>query len=289
MHCHTDISDGSLSFEQVLALAQAENISHLAITNHDTTQDVEHMIRLGELEGVEIIPGIEISAYDFERHRRVHILGYYITPNHPAIETMCAPLLQRRHEASQVSVQRLMEAGLKISWDQVQSYAENSTAVYKQHIMHALIANGYTDGIYSAEYRKYFARGNDQQPPGIAYVPMTYVDAADAVRAVIAAGGVPVLAHPGQYQNFEYIPELVANGLAGIEVYHPSHGAEEQAKARHYAQMYDLLQTGGSDFHGFYDEKPVTLGSQNPGMEAVLALQARRLSIASRTGHKTSV
>jgi predicted metal-dependent phosphoesterase TrpH len=274
-HCHTRISDGSMTFEQVLQMAKKEQISHLAITNHDTTQGLEQMVVIGAQAGVEIIPGIEISAYDHSRKRRVHILGYYVTPAHPAIGTLCMPICLRRHQASQQSVLRLIKAGYHITWEQVLSYAVGGTGVYKQHIMHALIDRGYTDGIYSALYRELFARGNDQQPPGIAYVPMTYVDAKEAVETIITAGGVPVLAHPGQYKNFEIIPELVKYGLSGVEVYHPTHGPAEESEAKRLATEYELIETGGSDFHGFYDEMPIVLGSRNPGVQALTAIQAK--------------
>jgi predicted metal-dependent phosphoesterase TrpH len=109
---------------------------------------------------------------------------------------------------------------------------------------------------------------------------MEYVDAIMAVKAIRAAGGVPVLAHPGQYGSFEIIPDLVEAGLEGIEVLHPHHGHAEEERAISYADQYNLIKTGGSDFHGDYGEKPIRLGSMSPGTECVNALKLRKKSMA---------
>lgn len=280
LHCHTNISDCSFSFEEIIELALQENVSHLAITNHDTTRGLKEMVTLGSRKGVEIIPAIEISAYDFHRNRRVHILGYFIEIGHEALEELCGPLLEKRHQASYKIVNKLIEAGYSLTWEQVKKYAEGGTGVYKQHIMHALIDNGYTDSIYGDLYKRLFSRGHDGETRGIAFLPVKYLDARLAVKAVLEAGGVPVLAHPGQYKSFEIVPELVESGLQGIEVWHPLHGSEDEEKAKQLAAEFDLIMTGGSDFHGFYDEKKAAIGSKDPGLQAVDALKKRKASIS---------
>ncbi|MCR8630291.1 PHP domain-containing protein [Paenibacillus radicis (ex Xue et al. 2023)] len=279
LHCHTNLSDGSFTFDEIIQLALRENVSHLAITNHDTTKDLENMVITGGKSGVEIIPGIEISAYDFKRNTRVHILGYYIDPGNPTIEAICGPILERRHQGCLTMVHKLIEAGYSITLEDVEKFAVGGTGIYKQHIMHALIEQGYTTTIYGDLYKKLFSRGQNGENPGIAYIPMEYVEAKAAIHAVLQAGGVPVLAHPGQYGNFEAVPELVESGLQGIEVWHPLHEPKDEAIAQEYALKYDLLMTGGSDFHGFYGEKEVELGSKSLGLEIVKAIKARKEAI----------
>lgn len=286
LHCHTNISDGSFSFDEVLELALKENVTHLAITNHDTTKGLEDMRLAGKRKGLDIIPGIEISAYDFKRNRKIHILGYYIEPDNPSIENLCRPLRESRHQASYQMVQKLIEAGYRISWEQIEEYAKGGTGVYKQHIMHALIANGYADSIYGEEYQTLFSRGKDGEAPGLAFVPTEYVEVSLAIQAIIDAGGVPVLAHPGQYKSFEAVPELVEAGLQGIEVWHPLHDSEEEHKAKQLAEKFDLVMTGGTDFHGFYGEKEVVLGSKNPGVQCMDNLQKRLLDIRKKNQAK---
>lgn len=270
----------SYTTEEVIRLAKQVGVAHLAITNHDTTLGLREAAVLGEQYGVEVIPGIEISAYDYKRGRRAHILGFYVEPDHPLIEELCAPLRTARHEACRVMVERVRQAGYDIDWEQVQEYAEGGTGVYTQHIMHALIDREYADAICSPLYKQLFARGSDSKPPGIAYVPLTYVDAVDAIRVIRAAGGVPVLAHPGRTDNYDAVPEWAEIGLQGIEVRHPDHTAMDEARARTLAYQYDLAMTGGSDFHGFYGDKPSSLGSQSLGVESVEALKTKWRSVA---------
>lgn len=276
LHCHTNISDCPLSVVQVVKLALVEGVSHLAITNHDTTKGLVEAVETGERYSIEVIPGIEVSGFDFERGRRVHILGYFIEPGHEAIETICQPLVRKRHRASEEMVERLIAAGYEISWERCMEIAHGGTGVYKQHIMHALIEAGYTDSIYGPLYQKLFHRGKNGEAPGIAFIPMEYVDATTAVEAIRLAGGVPVLAHPGQYGNFEMVPALVEAGLQGIEVWHPLHDEAHEKEAKRIASQYDLIMTGGSDFHGAYGEQPVQIGSKSPGIETLEALKARR-------------
>jgi phosphoribosyl 1,2-cyclic phosphate 1,2-diphosphodiesterase len=177
--------------------------------------------------------------------------------------------------ASEEMVGRLIAAGYKISWERCMEIAHGGTGVYKQHIMHALIEAGYTDSIYGPLYKKLFNRGQNGEKPGIAFIPMEYMDAKTAVQVILLAGGVPVLAHPGQYGNFELVPELVEAGLQGIEVWHPLHNEKHEEQAKQLARKYDLIMTGGSDFHGEYGEKPVLIGSKSPGIETFEALIAR--------------
>jgi predicted metal-dependent phosphoesterase TrpH len=276
LHCHTKISDNSFTILEVITKAKNAGVTHLAITDHDTTQGLVEAAQTGLELGVEIIPGIEISAYDFQRNTRAHILGYYVTPGHAALSQLCEPMIKQRHEASHEMVQLIKEAGYEISWEQVERYAEGGTGVYKQHIMHALLDKGYTQTIYGDLYKKLFSRGEQGGEKGIAYISLEYVDAFDAIDAIRQAGGVPVIAHPKQFNNFAAIPEWKAAGLQGVEVRHPLHDENAEQLAQQITKNFNLLSTGGSDFHGFYSETDqYPLGSKNIGMDNLQALQQR--------------
>ena len=106
LHVHTKISDNSMTAYEVLKLAREKGITHIAFTDHDTTKDLKKAMGLGKEIGVEVIPGIEISAYDYKRNKRAHILGLYIQPGHPSLETICNPLIERRCRASYEMVKR---------------------------------------------------------------------------------------------------------------------------------------------------------------------------------------
>ncbi|WP_127578962.1 PHP domain-containing protein [Paenibacillus koleovorans] len=278
LHCHTKASDNTMTVNEVLSAAVAAGISHLAITDHDTTLGVQEAMELGERVGITIIPGIEISAYDYERGRRAHILGYYIQPGHPALARLCGPIVEQRHQASFRMVQRLVEAGYRLSWEQVLGYAQGGSCVYKQHIMHALVDSGQSPELFGVLYKQLFSRSDEQERTGSALVPLKYVDAVEAIRAIRDAGGVAVLAHPGQLHNYEAIEGWAAAGLEGIEALHPSHNRAEEQKARWYAEQYGLVATGGSDFHGGYGNAAYPLGCIDAGTECLHALEERRLS-----------
>jgi phosphoribosyl 1,2-cyclic phosphate 1,2-diphosphodiesterase len=279
LHCHTSISDCSFTIEEVIMTARQKGIEHLAITDHDTTLGLSVAIEVGEALGVNIIPGIEMSAYDYKRNRRAHILGLYVTPNHPAIHKLCQPLVEKRHQLSKLMVEKIMTAGYNITWELVQQYAEGGTGVYKQHIMHALIDKGYTDRIYSTLYKELFSRGSETEKPGIAFMPIEYLRAEDAIRTIREAGGVPVLAHPGQFDNFAAVEEWVKVGLEGIEVHHPLHSEKDEHKAKELAERFRLIQTGGSDFHGFYSDTQSTIGQFPTKEEEFQKLLERKGSI----------
>ncbi|KLU66631.1 hypothetical protein DEAC_c12970 [Desulfosporosinus acididurans] len=271
LHVHTKISDNSLSIDEVIRQAKEKGITHLAITDHDTTKGLNDALCLGADLGVTIVPGIEISAYDYERNKRAHILGLYIEPGHSSLDRLCTPLIESRKQASYDMFLKILAAGYEITWEDVLKYA-GGTGVYKQHLMHALLDKGYCEAIYDDLYKKLFHRGSSTHPQGEAFVPLEYVDVREAIQAVREAGGIPILAHPGQLDNFDAIDEWAEEGLGGIEVFHPSHNDTDRRQSLHYAQKHNLVITGGSDFHGFYSEKPVELGCPELGPECIKEL-----------------
>lgn len=276
LHCHTNISDNSYSIEEVITRAKVNGVKHLAITDHDTTKGLFQAIEFGKEAGVDIIPGIEISAYDYQRNSRAHILGLFIAPEHPSIKQLCDPLVAKRHEASWQMVSRIQAAGYDITWDEVLTFCEGGTGVYKQHIMHALLNKGYTDKIYGELYKKLFKRADSSGDQGLAFIPIEYIDVLEAIRVIREAGGVPILAHPGQFNNFAAVNEWVHAGLEGIEVLHPLHSKDDEYKASSLAERWNLIQTGGSDFHGFYGEVVTEIGSKSIGYEHFNKLIERR-------------
>lgn len=261
LHCHTKISDCSYPTEEVILMAKQKGVNHLAITNHDTTYGLTKAAEIGKSLDVTIIPGIEISAFDYIRGNRAHILGLYVTPGHEAITHLCQPLIEQRHRASQIMVNTLINAGYEISWEEIEELAAGGTGVYKQHIMHALLKKGYTNSIYGTLYKKLFSKGSDSEEKGVAYVPIEYVSAENAIQAIRAAGGIPVLAHPGQFHNFDAVEEWAKIGLEGIEVNHPLHNEKDRKMAAQLAERYNLILTGGSDFHGFYSDTQSEIGA----------------------------
>lgn len=245
-HVHSTMSDGSDTFEQVLAQARERGLERLAFTNHDTTAGLAAARELGERMGVQVVGGIEVSAYDFERGRKVHILGLGLEEGAPALAALCGPVLERRNANSLWQLDRLVEAGYAVDAERALELANASTCLYKQHIMAALTDEPYTSAGYRTLYRSLFKNG------GICDRDIDYVDAHDAVRAIVEDGGLAVLAHPGQLDSYDLLPSLVACGLGGIERFHPDHGPADHARCADLAERYGLVCTGGSDYHGAF-------------------------------------
>lgn len=250
LHSHSTISDGSFTAEELLQQAADGHITHLAITNHDTTFGIDAIQRAAVHYPVRYIGGIEISAYDFKRNRKVHVLGLGVKEQSPAIKELCDPVLKRRSENTQWQQERLERCGYVLNTEVLHRLRKASTGFYKQHLMAALTSAPYTSSAYQQLYRKLF-KGN-----GICHRDITYVDMGDAVRAITEDGGVAVLAHPGQLDSYDVVPELVDAGLWGIEKHHPDHTIDDWHHVDCLAQRYGLACTGGSDFHGAFGDVP---------------------------------
>lgn len=250
LHVHTTVSDGSLTFEEVLSQAARLGIVRLAFTNHDTTAGLSQAAELGRRYGIQVIGGIEVSAYDFARKRKVHVLGYGLSEGAPALDALCSPVLDARRANTLWQLDQLLAAGYEVDVDRALTFGQASTCLYKQHLMAALIDEPHGSAAYKTLYRSLFKNG------GIADRDITYVDARDAVRAIVEDGGIAVVAHPGQLDSYDFVPELVKCGLSGIELHHPDHTPVDRVRCMRLAERYGLFVTAGSDFHGAFGDIP---------------------------------
>ncbi|MBQ6569309.1 MAG: PHP domain-containing protein [Clostridia bacterium] len=272
LHCHTKISDGSTNIEDVIAIARRSKISTLAITDHDSFAGTTRAKVLGERFKINVINGIELSAYDYERDSNVHILGYLpLFPNR--LEGLCHRTNQKRRECTMEMMKKVMKE-FPITADMVAKCASGSTNIFKQHIMHALMLAGCTDSIFGDLYHYLFNKKD-----GTCYVKIEYPDVFDVLKVLKDSGGIAVLAHPDFYQNMDLLPALIEKGLDGIELWHPTLTPETAEKIRAIADENNLLLTGGTDFHGMYTDKPLKLGSYMTPDENVKALLAKRREI----------
>lgn len=250
LHMHSAVSDGSCTAYELACMAWRAGLTHMAITDHDTTAGIDEALRAAAAVGIAGVGGVEISAYDFIRGRKVHILGLGMGQDSPAVEALCSPVLERRDQMTRWQLDVLLELGHQVNVDLFEQLAARSTCAYKQHLMAALTSASYSSREYRSLYRSLF-KGEGPCARDIAYV-----DARDAVRAILEDGGVPVLAHPGQTDSWDFLPELVSCGLAGIEVWHPDHTSLDVSRALEAASGHGLLCTGGSDFHGAFGAPP---------------------------------
>ena len=265
LHCHSTISDGSFTSAELLAQAQAAGLTHLAITNHDTTAGFDDAAAAAQAlsavpsnEGSAVITyvsGIEISAWNPVSERKVHILGFGLKENSPAIAALCGPTLRARTENTAWQQEQLEKAGYSLDYELLKKLRAASTGFYKQHLMEYLVATEQVEEMFGTFYHETFKNG------GYCDFDIEYLDAAAAVRVITEAGGLAVLAHPGQQQNLELVPELVGYGLKGIELEHRKNTEADKEAIRQMAVQYGLFLTGGSDYHGTLEDGSSELGS----------------------------
>ncbi len=258
LHCHTKISDGSIGIEELLATAKRRGITGIAITDHDAIAGATRAGIIGKRIGIDVIHGVEFSAYDMQRNRKVHILGYLC--DYPdRLEGLCRQTSAARRTAATEMLRKVLRY-YPIVPDAVARCASGSSSIFKQHIMHALMDAGYADSLFGDVFKKLFDR-----QVGCAYVGIEYPSAQEVIDLIHSAGGLAVLAHPYTYDSIELMNELIAeNKLDGIEVYRPDHTDDQTKTLLAFAEEHKILATGGSDFHGMYTKHIRPMGCQAP-------------------------
>ena len=255
LHCHTKLSDGSVGIEDLIVIAQKSGIDTIAITDHDCIAGTVRGQIIGKRYGVTVISGVEISAFDFETGKKVHILSY-LADAPDRLEAVCRHTSVARKRAGQIMMLKVASR-FPITSDFIINHASGSTNLYKQHIMHALMDAGYTDRIFGDLYHALFDPSSETN----ILAPTKYPSVEEVINEIHGAGGIAVLAHPVSFNNVDEIEKYVSMGLDGVEVWHPSADEEAVGKLTAICKKHKLLMTGGSDFHGIYGAKSVTLGA----------------------------
>jgi predicted metal-dependent phosphoesterase TrpH len=285
LHTHTTHSDGSASPEELIARASAKCARSIAITDHDTVDAFAEAWAAADRFGIEFVPGIEISA-DFSPGT-MHILGYFIDGESPALKEKLAMLKNAREERNPEIARRLEGLGFDISYEEVSQLAGNKV-VGRPHFASVLVKKGYVRNIQEA-----FDRLLKKGAP--AYVERARLSPRDAIELIHRAGGVAVLAHPYQLKLSsdeaadELVAELTALGLDGIEAIYSRHSPDQRSMYSEIAVRHHLLITGGSDYHGSYkpDIDLVTgLGDLEVPYALLEALKARAIDRDARPGEK---
>ena len=255
LHCHTKLSDSSMGIDDLIVLAQKKGITTIAITDRDCQAGTVRGKIIGERRGITVIPGVEISATDTKRGNNVEILCY-LSDSPDRLEGLCHRNIVQRKKASQLMTLKIARK-YPITPELVLKCATGATAVFEQHIMHALLECGLTDKIYGELYEELFS----PESPETVRVKVTYPDAAEVIDAIHEAGGIAVLAHPAVSGCFELMEQLADKGiLDGIEVYHPENTPEQQNMLKKFAKEKGILALGGTDFKGMYTKNKVSVG-----------------------------
>jgi hypothetical protein len=235
------------------------------VTDHDSVDAIPPAIDAGIIHGVEVIPGIELTA-EFEG-MEIHILGYFIDYRNPALKEKLKFLEKARIQRIHDMVAKLKGLGVNIDADKI--FAQSGKGIVgRLHVARVMLSEGIISSIWEA-FNKYI--GNN----GPAYVLGFKFSAQDAIKLIRASGGIPVLAHPYALRRDDLIPKLVHSGIKGLEVYYPEHTNTMRNKYLRFCREHKLLVTGGSDYHG--KAKPdVSLGKLKVPYELVESLRQEK-------------
>ena len=246
LHLHTTASDGVMTPSEIVNYAKSKGLQAIAITDHDTIEGLKEGLLEGERIGLEVIPGIEISAE--HSPGSMHLLGFFIDTHHPILKERLEYLQRARAERNPRMAEKLNKLGINITFDEVLK-ASGGGQVGRPHFAQVLIEKGYVRSFQEA-FDRFLKKG----APG--YVEKMRFSAEESIHFINEANGVAVLAHPNTLQLNGYselenlILRLVKKGLRGIEAYYPEHSALEVAQYKTLAERHGLLVTGGTDYHG---------------------------------------
>jgi len=271
LHIHSNNSDGACSVDEILQMAGERGLAAIAITDHDCVDAYPHAVERGAARGLEVITGVELSS-NIGRSV-IHILGYGIDTENPALRSKLSEMKQARYVRAQRMVANLNALGIDLRFDTVLKVA-GTAAIGRPHIATAMLQE---ELIYS--FREAFDRCIGYDSP--AYVEKMQIAPAEVFRLILEAGGVPVLAHPATTRVDECIPQFVRDGLGGIEVFHSESSPAAERFYAELARKHGLLMTGGSDFHSPARHGRAEIGLPRVPLSVLTALRGARAPLVT--------
>jgi predicted metal-dependent phosphoesterase TrpH len=262
LHTHSTFSDGIVSPTALLQHAKERGLIALALTDHETVAGLDEARLAAKDVGIDFVPGVELNT-DVGRHE-VHILGYYIDDTDPVLLDALNLLERQRAERIERMVHQLQSIGVPLELGRVRELAGQGTTG-RPHLARAMIELGFAESVGDA-----FDRSSGR--PG--FVPRQKNDPEAAVRLIRSNGAVPVLAHPRTTGDIEGIlSRLVPAGLLGFEVYYGEYDMATRQELRAIADRWQLIPTGGSDYHGEGFKAGRSLGGPSVPPETVELLR----------------
>jgi 3',5'-nucleoside bisphosphate phosphatase len=272
LHSHSTASDGKLTPPELIKLAAESGLKVMALTDHDTVDGIVPAQEAAKAyPTLTFIPGVEIST-DLP-DGEAHILGYFIDYNDPDFSKILDKFRVSRLNRGKKMVDKLSSLGIFIDWKRVQEVAGEGS-IGRPHIARVMLEKGYINRFEEAF--RYI--GHD----GPAYVPRDKMTPEEAVALIVRAKGLPVLAHPFTVKDPEaMVISLKKHGLVGLEVYYKDNTPQQTANSLKLAEKYELIATGGTDYHGMGLDNEVKLGGVEVPMEAVEKLTALKEKLHS--------
>ena len=253
LHMHSTASDGALAPGAVVAAAVKARLSLMCLTDHDTAGGVAEARTAAEELGIEVAAGIELSAHDGEKE--VHLLGLHLL-RLDVMEARAIEFRAARERRGALMVQALNAGGIPVTIEAVQAHSAGG-AMGRPHVARAIIAGGWARDMREA-FDKWLGNGRP------ACIAKERLEIGEAIALVHASGGIAVFAHPGNDGDRGRVERLAALGLDGLEVRHPSQGADEVERLTALCEEFGLVLSGGSDWHGIVNGPRVLGGMHIP-------------------------
>jgi predicted metal-dependent phosphoesterase TrpH len=245
LHCHSVVSDGTLTPEELALRAKTNGVELWALTDHDEIGGVERAAAAAKANGLAFLSGVEISVTFIGQ--TVHIVGLGFDANNAALREGLQRTRGGRKERAQEMSDGLAKVGIRGAFEGALTYAGNPDLISRTHFARYLVETGVCKETNEV-FRKYLTEGK----PG--FVPHRWASLKDAVQWITDAGGMAVIAHPARYgftanEEFALFTEFKGHGGCGVEVVTGSHTAAEYVSYAHTAQEFGLAASRGSDFH----------------------------------------
>jgi len=279
LHLHSDKSDGTCSLAELINLAVSKNIRTISITDHDTIAGLKEGIRLGKEKKLNVIPGIEISSKYTKG--ALHILGYGLDFGDPEFKMALQHFQDVRKERNRRIISKLQSLGIDITMDEIIDRNPSNKSIGRPHIASVLLEKGAVINMGDA-FDKYLGIN------GKAFVSKEVLTSSETIHLIHSVGGLAFLAHPSTLNLSDkdlkaYVEKLLKEGLDGIEVFSSAHTEGQTQLYENICQKYQLLVSGGSDFHGDH-KKDVKMGVCSSGQRISADMVSQELLNMSFNG-----
>lgn len=262
LHMHTTASDGTLSPPELVNFAHRSHLTAIAITDHDTVNGIPEARKQAAEYGLEIIPGVEISTFHLLAESEIHLLGLFIDPKNPLLLQKLSILAEYRKNRNTLFLEHFHEIGIELDPEilfHTDTCSKTLETLGKPDFARAL----YKAGIVKREGEAYGKYLNDKT--GLVKAVKQKIEIKEAIEIIHQADGLAILAHPFHITKnydelFRLIQKLAVEGLDGMEVFYHNYDRKQVKNLKKIANMFHLLKSGGSDFHGVNSYRNTKIG-----------------------------
>lgn len=250
LHLHSKNSDGDLDIYNIIKKAYEKNLKAIAITDHDSISIKNTDYEYAEKTGVKLITGIELSAE--YKEEEVHILGYFPEKHPDYIVNEIIDFKEYRVNRTLKIIEKLSELGIKIKYCEImKNYSGGS--IGRPHIAKAMVDKGYVKTLDEA-FEQYLKRGRS------GYIPRKKISIEYAIDIIKKSKGISVLAHPGLNKDIDWEKDIKKYNFNAIEANHSKHTIEDVLKYKKIAENNNMIITGGSDTHNYFEINDRNIG-----------------------------